>query len=56
MNLYVIRADYGKEDPGFARIGLVNANQLVDLMAEHRFDIPEELKNKLNLKVGLVLV
>lgn len=41
-------------EPGFPRIGLVNGNQLVDLMAEHWDHIPEEFKAKLSLKIGLV--
>ncbi len=39
---------------GFPRIGLVNGSQLVDLLVEHWADIPEEFKNKLGLKQGLV--
>jgi predicted Mrr-cat superfamily restriction endonuclease len=42
-------------EQGFPRIGLINGNQLVDIMAEHWGDLPEEFKNKLNLKIGLVL-
>lgn len=41
-------------EPGFPRIGLVNGRQLVDLLVEHWLDIPEEFKNKLGLKPGLV--
>ncbi len=41
-------------EPGFPRIGLINGEQLVDILAEHWEDIPTEFKEKLNLKVGLV--
>jgi predicted Mrr-cat superfamily restriction endonuclease len=41
---------------GFPRIGLVNGRQLVDLLIEHWSDIPEDFKNKLGLKHGLVRV
>ena len=41
-------------EPGFPRIGLINGNQLVDILAEHWEDIPLEFKEKLNLKLGLV--
>jgi restriction system protein len=41
-------------EPGFPRIGLVNGHQLVDLLVEHWNDIPEDFKNKLRLKPGLV--
>ena len=39
---------------GFPRIGLINGEQLVDILAEHWDDMPEEFKEKLNLKTGLV--
>jgi restriction endonuclease Mrr len=39
---------------GFPRIGLVNGRQLVDLLIEHWADIPQEFKEKLGLKLGLV--
>lgn len=42
-------------DPDFPRIGLINGNQLVDLLTEHWEDIPEEFQKKLGLKIGLVL-
>jgi restriction system protein len=48
---------YAKEiavEPGFPRIGLINGNQLVDILTEHWSDISEEFKEKLNLKSGLV--
>ena len=39
---------------GFARIGLINGRQLVDLLAEHWDDIPLEFQVRLGLKKGLV--
>lgn len=42
-------------DPMFPRIGLVNGHQLVDLLVEHWGDIPEEFREKLGLRPGLVL-
>lgn len=41
-------------ETNFPRIGLVNGRQLVDLLVEHWADIPEDFKNKLGLKPGLV--
>ena len=41
-------------EAGFPRIGLVNGRQLVDLLVEHWENIPEDFKNKLGLKPGLV--
>ena len=40
----------------FPRIGLINGAQLVDLLVEHWDDIPEEFREKLGLKPGLVRV
>jgi len=40
--------------PGFPRIGLIDGKQLVDILAEHWEEIPNEFKDKLGLKVGLV--
>lgn len=42
-------------EAGFPRIGLVNGSQLVDILVEHWEDIPTEFKEKLNLKLGLVV-
>lgn len=42
-------------ETGFPRIGLVNGRQLVDLLVEHWPKLPEEFRNKLGLKPGLVL-
>ena len=41
-------------EQGFPRIGLINGNQLVDLLVEHWVDIPQEFQEKLRLKLGLV--
>lgn len=41
-------------EPGFPRIGLINGQQLVDIITAHWHDMDEDFKNKLNLKVGLV--
>ncbi len=43
-------------EEGFPRIGLINGHQLVDLLMEHWDRIPEEFRDKLGLKPGLVLV
>lgn len=40
---------------GFPRIGLINGEQLVDILTEHWADISEEFKEKLGLKIGLVI-
>lgn len=42
-------------ETGFPRIGLVNGKQLVDILVEHWENIPVEFKDKLNLKLGLVI-
>jgi restriction system protein len=41
-------------EAGFPRIGLVNGRQLVDLLIEHWADIPDEFRERLALKPGLV--
>jgi len=57
---FITTADFQKQakeiavEQGFSRIGLINGEQLVDILAEHWNDIPEEFRTKLNLKVGLV--
>lgn len=43
-------------DPDFPRIGLINGRQLVDLLVEHWDDIPEEFRERLGLKPGLVRI
>jgi restriction system protein len=58
---FITTADYQSaakkiaNEPGFPRIGLINGNQLVDILVDHWEDIPDEFKEKLNLKVGLVI-
>lgn len=58
---FITTAQYDKHckgialDPNFPRIGLINGNQLVDLLTEHWDDIPEEFQKKLGLKIGLVI-
>ena len=57
---FITTADFQKKakdiavEVGFARIGLINGDQLVDILAEHWEDIPYEFKVKLDLKIGLV--
>ncbi len=57
---FITTADYQKAakevavEPGFPRIGLINGEQLVDILAEHWNDIPDVFRDKLGLKVGLV--
>ena len=41
-------------EPGFPRIGLINGYQLVDLLVDHWDEIPEEFRERLGLKPGLV--
>ena len=41
-------------EPGFPRIGLINGNQLVDLLVEHWATIPIEFQERLGLKTWLV--
>jgi len=58
---FIVTCDFQKAakdvalEPGFPRIGLINGNQLVDILVEHWDDIPFEFKDKLNLKLGLVV-
>lgn len=57
---FITTADYQKAakeiavEQGFPRIGLINGEQLVDILAEHWTDIPVEFREKLSLKIGLV--
>lgn len=39
---------------GFPRIGLINGEQLVDILTDIWEEIPEEFRHKLGLKVGLI--
>jgi restriction system protein len=58
---FITTADFQKKsheianEQNFPRIGLINGKQLVDLLIEHWEDIPEEYREKLGLKRGLVL-
>jgi predicted Mrr-cat superfamily restriction endonuclease len=57
---FITTADFQKAasgvalEPGFPRIGLINGRQLVDLLIEHWEDIPQEFRERLGLKPGLV--
>ncbi|MVM33291.1 hypothetical protein GO755_24840 [Spirosoma sp. HMF4905] len=42
-------------EPGFPRIGTVDGHQLVDLLTEHWATLPQDFKERLQLKVGLIL-
>jgi restriction system protein len=59
---FITTADYQENardvatEAGFPRIGLINGRQLVDLLVQYWDDIPEELKQPLDLKLGLVRV
>ncbi|MCY4654670.1 MAG: restriction endonuclease [Dehalococcoidia bacterium] len=56
----ITTADYHHAAPdiafeqGFPRIGLINGQQLVDLLTEHWTSIPLEFQERLGLKPGLV--
>lgn len=58
---FITTCDYSNDakqvavENGFPRIGLVNGHQLVDLLVEHWDNIPIDFKEKLNLKLGLVI-
>lgn len=41
-------------ESGFPRIGLIDGEQLVDILAEYWNEIPDDFKNKLELKTGLI--
>jgi predicted Mrr-cat superfamily restriction endonuclease len=41
-------------ESGFPRIGLIDGEQLVDILAEYWNDIPNDFKEKLELKTGLM--
>ena len=57
---FVTTSDYTKdarrvaEEDGFARVGLINGEQLVDLLTQHWQDIPDEFRDTLGLKPILV--
>lgn len=58
---FITTADYQSAaaevalEPGFPRIGLINGRQLVDLLVEHWEDIPDDFRDLLGLRPGLVL-
>lgn len=57
---FITTADFQKKakeiaiESGFPRIGLIDGEQLVDILAEHWSDIPNDFKDKLELKTGLI--
>ena len=57
---FVTTSDYSKkarevsEEVGFPRVGLVNGEQFVDFLTQHWSEIPEEFRDVLGLKPGLV--
>ena len=57
---FVTTSDYTKdarrvaEEDGFARVGLINGEQLIDLLTQHWQDIPDEFQDALGLKPILV--
>lgn len=57
---FVTTSDYTKdarrvaEEDGFARVGLINGEQLVDLLTQHWQSIPDEFRDTLGLKPILV--
>jgi len=59
---FITTADYHSDaseaaiQSGFPRIGLVNGRQLVDLLIEHWDAIPEDFRNRLGLRPGLVRI
>ena len=59
---FITTADYQANatdvalETGFPRIGLINGRQLVDLLIEHWGAIPQEFRERLGLKPGLVRV
>ena len=59
---FITTADYQAKaadvalEAGFPRIGLINGHQLVDLLVEHWSSIPEEFRERLGLRPGLVRV
>lgn len=58
---FITTADYQRSaleaasEDGFPRIGTINGTQLVDLLTEHWDSLPEELREKIGLKKGLVV-
>lgn len=58
---FITTADFQKRaqevasENGFPRIGLIDGEKLVDILSEHWEDIPDDFKDKLGLKIGLVI-
>ncbi|WP_295939482.1 restriction endonuclease [uncultured Alistipes sp.] len=52
---FQVKAHDVANETGFPRIGLINGEQLVDILTEHWEDIPSDFKEKLGLKLGLVV-
>jgi len=60
---FITTSDFAKDalkvavEPGFPRIGTINGEQLVDLLAAkwENLDLPDELKQKMSLKRGLIV-
>lgn len=58
---FITTADFQKdafdvaEEPGFPRIGLMNGTQLVELLTEQWDKLPEEIREKLGLRKGLLI-
>ena len=53
---YQAKAREAAVEEGFPRIGLINGHQLVDLLVAHWESVPEDFRDKLGLKPGLVRV
>ena len=54
-NFQTAASDVAVEN-GFPRIGLINGHQLVDLLANHWHVIPEDFRNLLRLRTGLICI
>lgn len=51
---YTAKARDEASKEGFKKIGLINGEQLVDILIEHYDDLPSEIKDKLNLRRMLI--
>lgn len=60
QGVFVTTSDYAKparavaEEHGYPRVGQINGEQLIDLLAEHWVKIPEDFRSVIGLKPGLV--
>lgn len=58
---FITTSDFAKgcydvaNEQGFPRIGLINGRQLVDLLTLHWENMPDEMKEQLGLRLGLVV-